>query len=325
MAQLAIAPSVAATLPPELRTLVAAADGDVQGLADLGAQHGAFLQRIELEGRARYGPLGLSQDEVLAAFARLGTAILAAELRRGGGPEKGQPLPSISAIVEALVPSEAYLAEALVRGRASAWHVFDTVLERSLRLVRGQYPGVGPQRALEEVAEGLQGAFWADGRIASFRATAPIGAWTRQVLLNMVRQRLASQRTRPAPLPLSTLQHDDEAGPPPIPDPGASPEERVTEDEWADVLRRAVPAAVARLDRDERRMLRALPTREITQVALAKELGVSPFKLNRWYKEVRERFLRELTHQLRLEIGLEAREAEGLVGYLARALEGKSV
>jgi hypothetical protein len=68
---------------------------------------------------------------------------------------------------------------------------------------------------------------------------------------------------------------------------------------------------------DEQRLLRELSSRQSTQVGICQEFGMSPFTLNRWYKEIRGKFQLRLVRELRDLLGLvdaTAAEILGLVG-----------
>ncbi|NRA94836.1 MAG: hypothetical protein HRU14_01360 [Planctomycetes bacterium] len=272
-----------------------------------------YVDAVLDAGRQAYGDLGIDRSAAQAALARIADMVLAAE--RSVDPETEIGL---GAIVDRLVLEDVYLSEALLQGRSIAWATFEQLLERAFRSVRAHFSGRTPRALLDEIRESILGTFFIDGKIEGYRATAPIGAWGRQVVFNLFRQRINLRHSGREPASLSQLS-DEEGGSneallPPSREPG--PPEIVQQNELGEALRRAVPEAMASLDRDEHRMLDVLPTKRMTQIDLAAELGVSPFKLNRWYKEVRERFLRSVTRHVREIIGLEEQESERLVDHL---------
>ena len=230
-------------------------------------------------------------------------------------------------IVDLLVLEDVYLAQALIRGNGDAWSAFEELLERCFRSVRSHFSGQTPRVLLEEIRESVLGTFFMDDKVSSFRATAPIVAWARQVVFNLFRQRINQRRSgREAP---SLSQLIEEGGDPEEallpPSRGPTPPELLHRAELATALKRAVPEALKSLDRDEQRMLAVLPTKKMTQIELAEELGVSPFKMNRWYKEVRQRFMRAVSRHVREVIGLDEQEAERLIDHLAALWANTSI
>ena len=183
----------------------------------------------------------------------------------------------------------------------------------------------GTESWSEEIRETILGTFFLDGKVATYRATAPIGAWARQVVFNLFRQRMNQRRSgreTPSLSQIGETGKDAESLLPVSREP--PPPDVLDRAEWSEVFARVVPEALSCLDRDERRMLEVLPTKLMTQVQLCKEMGISPFKLNRWYKEVRQRFLREVTHRLRLLADLDEVQADRLVAYLASLWSGRA-
>ncbi|MAB88236.1 MAG: hypothetical protein CMJ90_02100 [Planctomycetes bacterium] len=264
-------------------------------------------------GRQAYGDLGIDRDAAEAALTRIVDMVLSAE--RAVDPETAVEL---QAILDRLVLQDVYLSQALMAGHGAAWTTFEQLLERAFRSVRAHFSGQTPRALLDEIRESILGTFFIDGKIASYRATAPIGAWGRQVVFNLFRQRINLRHSGKEPASLSQLSADadgsNEALLPASREPG--PPEIVQQSELGEALRRAVSTAMASLDRDEQRMLDVLPRKRMTQIELAAELDVSPFKMNRWYKEVRERFLRAVTRHVREIIGLEEQESEQLIDQL---------
>lgn len=265
-------------------------------------------------GRKAYGDLDVDADAARNALVRIVGMVVEAE--RASDPDADI---DIDMVVDVLVLQDVYLSEALILGRSAAWTTFEELLERGFRSVRAHFSGQTPKILLDEIRESVLGTFFIDGKISSYRATAPIGAWARQVVFNLFRQRINRRRSGKEPASLSQLADEpgdaDEALLPPSHEPG--PPEILQQVELGDALRQAVPRALSGLDRDEQRMLEVLPTKRMTQIDLAKELGVSPFKMNRWYKEVRDRFMRGVTRHVREIIGLDEQEAERVVEHLA--------
>ena len=302
-----------AAFPPQLETLRRASEGDQAALAEVRLDHPRHVETVLAEGRSAYGDLGLDEVAATAGLARIITAVATAEI--ASVPDAP---PTVDQICGVLVMRDVYLSEALLRGVSTAWLRFEEVIEVAFRSVRSHFSGQTPQVVLDEIRESVLGTFFIDGKIATFRATAPLGAWARQVVFNIFRQRMNKRRSGREATSLSQLadqESEDHAQLlPPSREP--PPDEVAHLAEWGVALERAVPEALESLDRDERRMLEMLPTKRMTQVDLARELDVSPFKLNRWYKEVRQRFLRSVTHRLRMLIGLDEDESHRLVDYL---------
>lgn len=274
-----------------------------------------WIRRLRDEGRGRYGDLGLGDEGCQIAVFRLVELNLLAERRR-------QPSAALQpeTHAERLIFADGYLAEALVQDREAAWDTFSGVLASALRQAARHSSGI--RARWEELEDDLLALFFGGEKVATYRATAPIAAWARQVVINVMRQRLQGRSRLVTETSLPSLRDPD--GQSGLLEPASTapgPEDEATRREWREALRAAVPKALQGLDRDERRMLSELPVRRITQVEMAQELGVSPFKMNRWYKEVRGRFLRRLTHELRLAIGLASDETEELVSWLTAALE----
>jgi DNA-directed RNA polymerase specialized sigma24 family protein len=298
----------------EFEPYLGAASGSEVALGAVRMRHAELIARMRAEGIARYGDLGLGEEACGRGFARIVAAVLEAE----ADALPGEPLPAIDEVCGTIVLPDAYLAQALVEGRAEAWQTLEELLDTAWRTVRAHFAGQASRLVLEEIRESILGTFFLDGKVATYRATAPIGAWARQVIFNLFRQRMNQRRSghvAPALSQIGETDADLEGLLPPsreLPPPDA-----MDRTEWSEVFARIVPEALAVLDRDERRMLEVLPSKAMTQVQLCKELGVSPFKLNRWYKDVRRRFLREVTHRLRLLSDLDEVQADRLVAYLA--------
>lgn len=300
--------------PPDVELLRRASTGDAEALADALDAYAHVVAEIHAAGVDAYGDLGVDEGVVAAGMARIVT--LVAEAERAAAPN-GEL--SVEAILGVLVLRDVYLAEALVRGVGAAWTAFESQLEGAFRSVRSHFSGQTPQVLLDEIRDSVLGTFFVDGKVNSYRATAPIGAWARQVVFNLFRQRINFRRSGKEATALSQLGDEDTHGPDTLLPPSGAPEppDALHRIELSEALRHAVPKALATLDRDEQRMLDVLPTRRMTQVDLARELEVSPFKLNRWYKEVRERFLRGVTRHVREVIGLDEEEAQRLIDHLA--------
>jgi len=304
-----------APFPPELEVLRRASEGDEEALRQICTQEGPRVQQVLTEGRSAYGDLGIDDILATAALSRIAISVIKAEL----ASDRMTSPPSLEQVFPLLVLRDVYLSEALLRGHGEAWTQFEELLEVAFRSVRSHFTGQTPQRVLDEIRESVLGTFFLDGKIHSFRATAPLGAWARQVVFNIFRQHMNRRRDGRESTALSQITDNDQEGAadallPPSREP--PPHELLHRAEWSEALERAVPEALDLLDRDERRMLEVLPTRRMTQIQLAEALGISPFKLNRWYKEVRARFLRSVTHRLRLLVGLEQGESERLMDYL---------
>jgi RNA polymerase sigma factor (sigma-70 family) len=299
--------------PQDLALIVRAAEGDEGALSDVLASQRDTVARLLEEGRAAYGDLGLNPLSGAKALARLIAAVAASERSRDASA-----VISIDQIVASFVLQDVYLAESLLHGCSPAWARFEEELDAAYRNVRSHFLGQTPSRILEEIRESVLGTFYMEGKVATYRATAPISAWARQVIFNLFLQAIRRARSGRDPTSLSQLMDGNDAQEsllPPSREP--PPPDVLGRREWHEAFLRAVPEALEALDRDERRMLEVLPTKRMTQVQLAQELGVSPFRLNRWYKEVRQRFQREVTHRLRLLVDLDAGDVDRLVAYLA--------
>lgn len=297
--------------PPEPYASAAAGEGGA--VAEVARRHAGFLGKIERDGRARYGELGIGSDGCARSLARIVCANLAAERTATPGHETPP-----DEICDGLVAADIYLAEALLAGVPAAWTAFEDLIETAWRTVRSHFAGHTSRRILEEIRESILGTFFLDRKVASWRATAPLGAWARQVIFNLFRQRMnerKSGREGPTLSQIGDSGADSEGLLPPSREP--PPPDVLDHAEWSEVFARVVPEALGTLDRDERRMLEVLPTKRMTQVQLCRQMGISPFKLNRWYKDVRRRFLRDVTHRLRLLCDLDEVQADRLVAYLA--------
>jgi len=300
-------------LPPEIELLRRAHDGETDALEQAMFVHGPLMAEIRARGEEAYGDLDLDDTMVATGAARVVTLVVDSEQAVDAAGEITMP-----AIIDTLVLRDVYLAEALVRGIGAAWTAFEDQQEGAFRSVRSHFSGQTPQILLDEIRDSVLGTFFVDGKVRTFRATAPIGAWARQIVFNLFRQRINLRRSGKEATALSQLGDDEQGADRLLPPSGApSPPEALHRIELSDALRYAVPKALATLDRDEQRMLDALPTKQMTQIELAEEIGVSPFKLNRWYKEVRERFLRGVTRHVRERIGLDDEETQRLIDHLA--------
>lgn len=299
---------------PPWAPLLRASNGEPEALHEICRADAGTLDSMESEGRRLYGAFGLSREELAAGLARL----LVLAMRAAERKSPGQPPASPEIFASLICPADAYFAEALVLGRGEAWRLFDGILHRVVGQVGHRFRGKSSSRILDEMREETMGLFYLDGKVATFRATAPIEAWARQVVFNQWRR--AVSREGPGRKILSLSQGPGEESTPSetIPDPRIPPpDQRLDQREWAAALARAIPEALASLDRDERRMVEELPAKLISQVELAAQLRVSPFKLSRWYKEVRARFLKALTRELRQELPIDEAELDHLLRYLA--------
>ena len=304
-----------ASVSPDVALLEQAASGSPDALAEASRLFAPSVARIRLEGMQAYGDLGIDDDALTLGVARIITQVAAAE--RSSAPNAQVTVPDI---LEVLVLRDVYLAEGLLLGSETAWAAFEGELEGAFRSVRSHFSGQTPQVLLDEIRDSVLGTFFVDGKVRTYRATAPIGAWARQVVFNLFRQRINLRKSGKEATALSQMTDEESRGGEDslLPPSGApSPPEVLHRIELSQALRHAVPKALATLDRDEQRMLDVLPIKRMTQVDLARELGVSPFKLNRWYKEVRARFLRGVTRHVREVIGLDDEEARRLIDHLA--------
>lgn len=268
-------------------------------------------------GSKCHGDLGLSTADCAVAFNRIVLAIQTSEEAHGRKLSEREA-------AQRIIPEDAYLAQALVERKAKAWKLYSSMIHEVVQSLRSHAHTSTARAALREVADCALGTLFMDGRMDTYRATAPLRAWTRQVVLNLYRAQLAAgNRTAP----LCSHGPDDEAcncenGVPQ--DRHPNPGELADHHEWDEVLARAVPAALKSFDRDELRMLRLLPGKQMTQVALASELRISPFRMNRWYKDVRTRFLRAVTRHIHLDAHLTDLQADRLIAWLAESwLPGK--
>lgn len=283
-----------------------AAGGEPTALELLLETESQRIHAMQRTGSATFGAFGLTRMDAARALARCTDAIVRME---GDEPRNA---------LERVVLADAWFAEALRLGREDAWIRFEGIVSAAVRSLGSESRSLLGRLALKDVEDAALGAFYLDGRIASFRATAPIGAWVRQVVFNLWRAQLARRKDPRTGVPLSQLASEEGSADdllPPARD--LDPAECASREEWDRILARVVPEALAQLDRDERRMLAVLPGRQLTQVALAEELGISPFKINRWYKDVRERFLRAVRRGLQLEVHLSELQADRLVAWLA--------
>jgi|GEM_PF-6358928 RNA polymerase sigma factor (sigma-70 family) len=288
-----------------------AARGEELALRQLSALEAPRLAEMQRVGFATYGDLGLGVRDATRALARCAEAIVRVE---GELPH--------SALAR-VVLADAWFAEALLLGRESAWKQFSPIVGAAVRSLHANVHSALGRLIITDLEGSALGAFYMESRIASYRATAPISAWARTVVFNLWRAALARQKDSRTAVAFSQLTAEDGAVEdlaPPSHEP--DPAELASREEWDKILARIVPEALSGLDRDERRMLSALPSKQVTQVALARELGVSPFRINRWYKEVRERFLRAVRRGLQLDAHLSELEAERLVAWLASHATG---
>jgi RNA polymerase sigma factor (sigma-70 family) len=229
----------------------------------------------------------------------------------------GKTLPDPSVFLETLCFEDLSFVEALVRGNGKAWQRFDALLLRIVAQVSSRFRNTSSKRILEDLRQEIMGLFYLDGKVLTYRASAPLEAWVRQVVFNHWRRAVKQEsgEKRIHSLDQTSEGHD---APRLIADPKAAPpDHRMDQREWASALARAIPEAMKSLDRDERRMLELLPSKKLTQLEMAEELKVSPFKMSRWYKEVRERFQKSLTRELRRDLAIEEAEISHLMEYLA--------
>ncbi len=290
----------------EADLLQRAADGDEQSLRLLSESESQRIDAMQCAGVAVFGAFGLTTTDAARALARCASAIVRIE---GDVPRSA---------IKRVVLADAWFAEALRLGREDAWLHFEGIVAAAVRSLGSESRSLLGRLTLKDVEDGALGAFYLDGRIASYRATAPIGAWVRQVVFNLWRAGLSRRKDPRVGVPLSQLAAEDGTAEDLLPAArDLDPAECASREEWDRILARVVPEALAQLDRDERRMLAVLPGRQLTQVALAEELGISPFKINRWYKDVRERFLRAVRRGLQLEVQLSELQADRLVAWLA--------
>ncbi len=311
-------PAAGVVLGPSFAPLVEARAGSEDAIDRLLREHEPLIRQGLREGRARHGDFGLDARALLVAVARAAIEVAEAEKRAGGRPTP-------EGVLATLLPAELYLAEALCRGVPAAWSAFEDVLEASFRSVRSHLGGRASRTIMREIRESILGTFFLDRKVDTYRGTAPLGAWARQVIFNLFRQRLHLRKTgreTPAFSQIGAQDDDIESLLPAAREP--PPPEMLDRDEWTAALARVVPEAFRDLDPVERRMLEVLPTKIMSQVKLCRELGISPFKLNRWYKDVRRRFLRGVALRLKADCDLDELQAERLIGYLA-GLWGPSV
>jgi DNA-directed RNA polymerase specialized sigma24 family protein len=272
---------------------------------------GPLLDTCAATVAAAYGGVLLGSRSCARALARVVPAIAERELRAGGTPEPG-------AILSLLVLRDLGLVQAALEQDARAWMHLATLVRRAVRVLALRLgSGRRGRQVAEELEENLLGSMFLKGKLGTYRATAPVIPWLRQVACNRARERMSEIRRAEE---LSRPLAESEDG---LAEPGSGrrrgpwdPRILVEEEEIRAVLAWALPRVLDTFSAEEREMLQRLSQGEITQVELCQQFGVSPFTLNRWYREVRERFRKRLVREAREALGLHEAPAGEILGLL---------
>ncbi len=287
-------------LPAEYRALSGCGENLLALVAELERLRPGLLGALIVRTENAHSPLRPTQDEAARAIRRALVSLAERNLAQG-------ITASFADSCELLVLEDLGLAELALSGDARAWEILRELVAKAISLLSAR-TGQGKRglAIIQELREDLLGAFLLQEKLLTYRATAPLVPWIRQIAFNRFRERLLEMKRRSTTEPLFSDLNQDPSSPLPSLPPASTKDALATiaAQEWETALRLAVPEALAALPTSERRMMEVLPTRTLTQVQLCEELGVSPFTLNRWYKDARQRFLRLLVQDLRFRLGL---------------------
>jgi hypothetical protein len=268
--------------------------GDASRIDEAMGCFGQVLLPLLAPAREAYPDVEIEGRRFLAGLLRCYVAVLDAEATASG------PRPGFAEVVARLATEDVYLAEACVAGNTKAWARLEDLIEQGARMARKSFTQGAMRVRLFELRETLLGTFYLEKKILTYRGTGPLRAWIRQVIFNLLRRAVNQRRAGRETEAISQLGEENRQDFADRPSPAApTPVDLLVRREWDDLLKAAVPDALRAFTPEELLMLKLLPSREATQIELCQRLNVSPFQLNRWYREVRLRFIQRVKDELR--------------------------
>ena len=297
-----------------------ASEGNAEGIAYVLEEFGLQVNQMKHLGESKYGPLGLSLEQFASGLARI--LLLQKKARMRHRPNRTPPSPAD--LIEDVKWADVAFAESLARGSNSSWIAFQEMLDEIMRKLRSQALGTRSVAVAEEIRNEVLSVFYLGGKILTYRGSAPIYGWARQILSNLIK-RTHRRRAINQDLNAPDNQLDNEELVMSFEDSRVEdPAMRLDQVIWTQALAKAIPEALAELDRDERKILSLLATGSTTQIALAKEMGVNTFRMNRWYQDIRIRFRKAISRSLQMNLQVDEAELDALLAYLTQLWAAKA-